>query len=281
MVWSGWDGTQWSLTNPDEGIVMMPGLRGWSMPPVNHYKDSYASVAGTRWRGYQVGEREVFWPIQIYSDAGSNDWIMRDSAFWRTMHPRRLGTWSVTQPDGSTRSLTLRFKDDGTQEFQIDPVQRGWGSYGITLAAEQPFWAGDLVVGSWTTGAGSNFFNTTGAPAFNISPGNSISNARINNPGDEASWPVWVLDGPFTSFGIMVGGKTIGATMTVGSGHQLVIDTDPVKRSALLDGADVMSQITQAGFAPLPDGMGVDLSLAMVGSGRITVKFTPLYYRAW
>lgn len=281
MSWTGWDGSTWSLVDPDQGTVMLPGVRGLSMPKLEHKKDVYASVHGSRWRSYQVEEREVFWPIQVYTDQGSQAWLERDAGFWRSLHPRRQGVWSVTQPDGSVRRLRLRFKDDGTQEFSVDPVMVGWATYGITLVAEQPFWEGELVTRQWAVGAGGDFFNTTGGPSFIISPSNTLATARISNPGDEPAWPTWILDGPFTSFGITVAGKTIGGTLSVGAGHQLVIETNPTIRSAKLDGVDVMGQLSQFGFYPLTDAADSALGLSLVGNGAVTCRFTPLHHRAW
>ena len=282
MVWNGWDGSIWSLTDPIHGSVMLPGVRGFSMPPVEHFKDDYASVAGSRWRGYRVGEREVFWPIQIYTDAGSQAWIERDRAFWNTMHPGKTGIWVVRQPNGNSRSLTLRFKDDGTQEFAVDPVMIGWTNYGITLTAEQPFWEGQPIRASFQTGAGSNFFGGSGAPPFNISPANTISTAKLDNPGNEPAWPTWTIVGPFSSFSLTVDGRTVASsTITASAGQSLVIESDPTKRSAKLNGVDVMGQITSTGFAPIPAGTNVNMSLALTGTGSINVSFIPLYHRAW
>lgn len=282
MTWAGADGSEWSLTDPSSGSVMLPGVRGWSMPPVTHYNDTYASVHGSRWRGYNVGEREVFWPIQIYSDISSQDWVTRDSKFWATMHPAHPGVWMVRQPDGTKRRLTLRFHDDGTQAFDTDPILSGWCSYGITFHAEQPFWEGDPIAKPFSSGTGGDFFGGTGGPPFVISPGNAIATAELTNPGDEPAWPVWVLDGPFTAFTLTVDGQSIASsTITATAGQQLVITTEPTQRSALLDGTDVMGSLSSYGFTALPDGGQVPLSLAYTGTGGITCQFTPLYHRAW
>lgn len=283
MSWTGWDGSTFSLVDPDQGTVMLPGVRGLSMPSLDHFADTYASVPGSRWRGYQVKEREVFWPIQLYTDAGSQAWLERDRAFWHSLHPRRTGLWQVTQPDGTTRSLRLRFKDDGTQQYDVDPSLSGWSNYGITLVASQPFWEGAPIVQQWASGAGSNFFGSTGGPAFVISPSNTLSTANITNPGDEAAWPTWILDGPFTDFSIQVAGKTVSGSVSVGAGHQLVIETNPTIRSAMVDGTtDVMAQLSQYGFYPLADNVDTPLGLSLSGgNGSITCRFTPLHHRAW
>ena len=279
MYWIAYDGLAWSLTNPTLGAVMLPGVRGLSMPPITQFTDTYASIPGSRWRGYNTEAREVFWPIQMYSNVGSQDWIDRDSAFWKGLHPRRVGTWVVRQPNGTERRLKLRFKDDGQQEFAMDPAIVGWTNYGITLTAEQPFWEGDPITIEFSnpTGGGE-FFGTSGLV---ISPGVSTANAFVVNDGDEPAWPTWIIDGPATAWSISLGGKSLSSTLAVPAGQQLVVDTHPQVHTALMGGVDRMADLSTRDFAYVPDGESSPLVMSLDGTGKITCKITPQYHRAW
>ena len=287
MKWIGWDGSEWVLSDETNGTVMMPGVRGLNMPPVIHHRAAHASVPGARWRGATVDVREAFWPIQIYSDNGSQDWIEKDRAFWRTMDPMQVGSWVVTQPDGTARTLRLRFIDDGQHSFEHDSAQDGWTNYGITLAAEQPFWEGEEIGGSWEAGAPEPFFGTSGGPAFTISPGNTFNQAKILNPGDVPAYVVWRVYGPLTGATVGVNGRNIEIPFTIASGQVLVIDTAPTAQVALQGSAtgtqtsDKTPNLGNIDFAPLPPGKTSTLSLSMSGTGRISATFNPLYYRAW
>lgn len=282
MTWTGWDGSVWSLTSAADGAVMLSGVRGLTMPPIVHYKSSYPSVAGARWRGLSVDEREAFWPIQIYHDASSEDWITRDRAFWRTMNPEKTGLWTVSQPSGERRTLRLRFKNDGQATFNTDPSLAGWSNYGITLNAEQPFWAGAQVNKTFDVGASVPFLGSVpGAAPFTISPSNTISTAVMDNPGDVDAYPVWEVSGPCTSAVVGVNGRNIVIPFFIAAGQSLIIDTKPTSQMAMLGGVDKTAALGDVDFAPLPAGVASDLSLSMTGTGTITVHLEPLYYRAW
>ncbi|MEW1813292.1 hypothetical protein AB0284_21625 [Pseudarthrobacter phenanthrenivorans] len=227
-------------------------------------------------------ERDVFWPLFLFNDRGSREWVEYDRAFWRTMHPERTGVWSVTHPDGAKRSLTVRFEEDTTPEFEFDPVFAGWATYGIRLTADDPFWAGGEVTRAWQSASSTPFFNGSAkAPSFNISSGSTLAKASLTNPGDVDAYVRWTAHGPFTSVTVGVGGATVVAPVTVAEGQTLVIDTDPSVQAAILDGTDVTAQLTTAEFGILPPGQQVPVSLALAGTGWIEAAFTPRYFRAW
>jgi hypothetical protein len=287
MKWIGWDGSEWSLTNPSDGTVMLPGVRGLNMPPIIHHRAAHASLPGARWRGNSVDVREIFWPIQVYTNLGSQDWIEKDRAFWTTMDPTRLGTWVVVQPDGTTRTLRLRFVDDGSQTFEHDPSTEGWSNYGITLAAEQPYWEGAPVFGLWQAGSQTPFFGGSGGPAFTISPSNTLASATITNPGDVETYVVWRIHGPVTSATVGINGRNITIPFSIPDGEVLEIDTRPSGQIAMQGPTagpltvDRTPSLGEIDFAPLPAREQSSMSLAMTGTGWVTATFTPLYYRAW
>lgn len=295
MTWTGWDGSVWSLTTTAEGSVMMAGVRGLSMPPVQHYLTTYASVDGARWRGNTIEPREVFWPIQIYHDAGSQAWVDRDRAFWRTMRPGKTGVWTVTHPNGEQRHLDCRFSDDSQQAFNLDPVAVGWNNYGINLVAHQPFWRGALMRSEWATAADSTpFFPTTTGGNFTISPSNTLDDATVTNPGDVDAFPVWEIYGPCITAHVGIYSNLIEIPFAVDAGKVLIIDTSPTAQTAILysytgtgparvlsDPLDKISELGPADFCPIPADATTDVDLIMDGTGSMAVEFTPHYLRAW
>jgi hypothetical protein len=204
-----------------------------------------------------------------------------DAAFWHTMHPDKAGVWSVTGPKG-VRSLTCVYDNDGGHSMDMMPTLRGWEKYGIYLAAEQPYWSGDPVRRTWAQSAPVDFFGGVNkAPIFHISSGSSLATAAMTNEGDVDAWPVWSITGPTTSVTVGVGGRTVTAPITIAEGSTLVIDSDPVKRSALLDGVNVYKQLSSWNFAPIPPGQNMELSLSMAGTGSVMAEITPRYFRSW
>jgi hypothetical protein len=284
MTWTGWDGSLWNLTRASEGVVMLPGLRGLTMPPVVHYTTAYPSVDGARWRGHAIDPREVFWPIQVFCDTTSQAWVARDRAFWKTMRPDKTGIWTVTQPSGEERTLTCRFDNDGDAAYSHDPVLQGWSNYGITMKANEPFWRGTPVKREWVAGAPVPFF-PTGSEGFSISSSRGLDNARMPNPGDVQAFPVWELAGPITGATVGLAGKTITVPFTIDSGDRLVIDTDPAVQTALLySGATVTDKTADLGtanFVAIPADDSTPITLAVSGAGKVTLTLTPLYLRAW
>lgn len=280
VSWEGADGSLWSL-DPESGVFLLPGVRGLTLPPMDQFTSRLSGGHGQRFRGWSAGPREVFWPLCIFEDTTDEGWLERDAAFWRSLRPDVAGTWTVTHPNGTSRSLKLRLTSDGDKAWDVAPGSRAWTDYGIYLVADQPFWEGQ-VVGSPVWGqdeAPVDFIPAEGAPDFYLSGASTVGNASLTNPGDVDAPLVWTVTGPTTSVSLTVGGDTIGVPFPVLDGQTLVIDTGaPV---ALLDGVDVTGQLDAAGFASLPARATTDLGIVMSGTGTVRAEFVPLHERAW
>ncbi|MGL5910662.1 MAG: hypothetical protein ACRCZP_11715 [Phycicoccus sp.] len=283
VTWTGIDGSVWSLLGGD-GVVLLPGVRGMGMPDVTRFTSESPSVDGARWRGRRVPEREVFWPLLLQDPGTDVDMMLRDRAWWAALHPAGTGLWEVVHPNGSRRRLRCRFAsaDDVSER---DPLRAGWWTFGVTLIAEDPFWAGDPVTRAWSPGAQTPFFGGTiggAGPPLHISPGGTIATAAVDNPGDEPAYPVWTVTGPTTSVSVGVDGHVVTLGSAIPAGQIRVVDTHP-SRLTVVDGAGVdrLSEATAVEFAAIPPGPGVVLSLAMTGSGQVAVEFTPRHHRAW
>lgn len=320
-AWSGlgmsWvaKGVEWALTDPRTGLFLLPGVRGLGSVTADRHFSSSPAAAGSRYSGTSVLDREVFWPVHIYSDAGSADWMLRDRAFWAGMDPLDTGVWTVTHPDGKHRSLELRFVSDGDHSAGNDPILRGWDTYGITLVAEQPYWVGDPVVNSFKAPPLPEPFFGTDGPVVNIASSYSVDNATMDNPGDVESYPRWYIDGetlvvggdPSASVGVgdlvvsvpfaIPAGEClviesdpgrIGATLYTISAEQMALDADQRKKPSerivgvdLLDPVDVTADLGEADFGAIPPGESVPLSLTVSGTGTVEALLPTLYRRPW
>jgi hypothetical protein len=283
-TFTGWDGQVWDLSDWSTAGVFLTsgGLRGLDLPGTTDYVDEYAGVDGQRSRGFKVNAREVFWPVLVWSDDSTDEWLERDAAFWESLEPGRVGTWTVTRPDGSSRSLRVRCVPEGDASFDTDPSSSGWMAYGIKLIADDPYWTSEPVPRDFTVETATNFTQTEDAAqdGFYVWGGSSLAEAQIVNPGRVAAWPVWTLVGPLTTPVVGVGGKTITCP-TVASGSTLVIDTSPWVRSALLNGVDATASLGAAEFAPIPAGGVQSLTVTATGSGTVRCSIVPRHYKAW
>lgn len=286
-TWQSWDGTLWDLSSGRSGVYLRPGLRGMSMPPIVRYTQKSPAVAGSLYRGSIVDEREVFWPLKLYQFSGSQDWLDHNRRFWRSLHPGRVGKWTVTQPSGEYRSLTCRLVDDGSftwgSDTDLDPEIAGFANYGINLVAEQPYWVGPDKSISWRPeGSPQPFFSPPGSTSvFSIGSSNAVFGARIENPGDVDAWPTWVVNGPFTSATVGVGAAVVTLPFVRTFGQSVTINTNPSIQTATDEtGADITALLGTVDFAPVPPADPAQLNVTMVGSGSVDVSISPQYYMA-
>jgi hypothetical protein len=302
LSWTGWDGSEWELTNPASGLFLRPGVRGLAMPGFERQSSSSPVVAGSRHRGTTVKDREVFWPLYLYSDEGSAAFVERDRAFWQSLDPDMEGTWAADLPDGSRRTLGLRLisADDNQSN---DPVRRGWANYGITLLADQPYWIGETVTKSWGADDVRSFYITSedraayGYPAeaiYYLSPGGSLGSATFTNDGDVPAYPVWTVIGATTAVSFGVDGKNIIVPFTIPAGYAVQLDTDPVNGQVLWYGQwDAVAKVIKSpvdrtaeldpasAFAAIPRGQDRPLTISMTGAGVVIAEVRNKYRRAW
>lgn len=283
--WEGWDGSNWSLSDEQSGLVMMRGARGFGGITIENHRDEHASLAGSRWRDFRALNREFFLPLHVYSDGSSDDWVKHNRAFLRTMRAGKQGWIHIIHPDGHHRRIQARY-DKGLEEaFEMDPAFYGWATYGIYLTAEQPYWErANPVRGIWRAPDPRYFFGggsePTDAPPFGISEEQNVTTATITNPGDVEAWPTWIYRGPATSATVGVDGRTVDIPIALLEGESITINMDPQVQAALREnGNDVTSQLGSFEFAPIPEGASVPLDIQLIGAGggSIEILLTPLY----
>lgn len=283
-TWTGWDGSEWDLTDPSGGVAFTAdGLEGLGMPDITNYTHDSPVVHGVSWDGWLATGRKVFWPVAVFSGSvtdsvpSSQAWIRRNRAFWKTFRPGKVGTWTVELPSGEKFSLKLRFGGSPDPGFSHDPAQKGWAVYGIELFPEQPFWEAPAVVESWGAEEKVPFLGPDGAaPPFFPSPAATLSTAKVTNPGDVETFIQWTITGPTETVTVGIGSARTVVPFPVPDGSKLVIDTNPRNLIAELDGVDVMERLSEFNYSPLPPGEGIALSLSRSGPGAVEARFTPL-----
>lgn len=310
MTWTA-KGVTWPLTDRSTGVFLRPGVRGLGTISTERHFSTSPAVPGSRYEGTSVEDREVFWPLRIYSNQGSTEWMLRDRAFWQGMDPEDTGIWEITHPDGAKRSLRLRFVDDGNHARTKNPLRNGWDNYNITLVAEQPYWVGEPEVQAFKAPPPPEpFFEPTGPHLLNLISGYSVEDAAIDNLGDVESYARWFIDGEVTYAEVGVGGVVVVVPFTTPAGKCLVIESDPAlvlgaiqydispeqlaldpkdrkKPSARIIGVDLINPVDkttalgEVDFAPIPAGRQVPLSLALTGSGVVECLLPSLYRRPW
>lgn len=290
MTWTGWDGSVWPLTEygGDAGVLVTNGgMRGWGMPEVEVFSSRSVGVHGQQGRGgYYTSPRSVFWPLWMWHDGSTGDWLDLDRRFWATMMPGRYGTWTTESSDGTVRTLVCRW-DSTDDTFEVDPALDGWTLYGVKLIADDPFWRGPAVEHTYMAPSGDNFYG--GGPGnqhgyaypFVLAPSNTVDRAVIENPGDLEAWPVWTVTGPTVSVTLGIAGRTVSVPFALAAGQQLVIDTSPMVQSAMIGATSRTRDLGSANFAPIPPGSSVPLSIVMDGSGSVACRIVPRYLRAW
>jgi hypothetical protein len=258
-------------------------------------------VAGSRHRGSATKDREVFWPLYLYSDNGSAEFMARDRAFWRSLDTDEQGIWTASLPDGSKRTLKLRLisaEDNQTN----DPVVRGWAKYAITLLADQPYWLGEPVKKSWSQGDLRNYYITEAdRTAFGyppdvihyLSPGGTIDKAVFSNPGDVPAYPKWTAIGATTAVSFGVGDRSVIVPFEIPEGYAVQIDTDPVDgrilwygqwdttTKTIIDPVDRTAELDPASaFVAIPAGQDRELAITMTGTGTVIAEVQARYWRA-
>ncbi|MCO4256515.1 hypothetical protein [Pseudarthrobacter cellobiosi] len=298
MTWTGHDGTVWDLTDPNGGVCLLrDGVEGLHHPKFTQWVRKGPAVPGQVFTGAIAEERNVVLPLAVFEDASSKAWIEHDRRFWKSMHPRRQGTLTVSPGGtGAKRSIKLRYIPED-HAYDTDPATRRWAAYVALLVADQPFWTGTTVRAAWGAGGAQEFYETVGPQLVNIMTGHTMANAAVSNDGDEDAWPVWTVIGPSTAAHAGVGADVVEVPFVVAAGKAVVIDTDPRVRTALecdytpatgntpalfTNPVDRTADLTGAvNWARIPAGQTSPVNISITGGGAMLVELTPLYWRAW
>jgi hypothetical protein len=276
----------WQLTDgEDAGIILMRGVRGLGTPQHTSFEEEYASADGAYHFGDRTSPREVFLPVYLFHDGSSQEWVERDSLFWKTLRRGAYSRLYVQLPDGAIRSLRVRYTGGGDEAFEMDPAFFGWAKYGIYMKAPQPFWEGGEVEKEWAPSDSDPMFGSESTAPYLSTSYPTLASATISNPGDMPCSPRVTYTGPIPAGAeVTLGGKTIPIPFEIPDGSILVVDHAPGEQSAVMNGTvDVTEDLGSFDFTEIEPGQSIPVGIELpVGSeGAIAVSITPLYERAW
>ncbi len=297
VKWIGWDGSEWNLQTGDV-VMTKGGVVGLGHPDLEIFYQNTALSDGQRYMGYRAKPRTVLLPVLIGQSLNEEAWIATDNAWWRTMRPDKPGTLIVTAPNGTSRSIKLRFVDDGGMLFDHDPTADRLMPAVLNMVADDPWWVGTTFSRKFSAGdAPTDFFGGGTAPDFHISAASTLGSVQIENPGDVDAWGVFYIEGPATSFMVKIDGQPISSTEPVAANSQLQIETAPNRQVAyLVVGGEVNGEtgfryggvrsnatrlLAEVNFAPIPADDGAVLDIALTGTGSVTLRADPRFFRAW
>lgn len=286
MTIAALDGSNaWEITNPSLGVFLRrDGLRGLGMPKVSHMTTESPALPGASHDDLNYKPRDIFWPMQIFHDGTSAEWIERDSQFWDALDPAQEVRWTVYTLDGKSRWIDCRLDNDGDWAPEVDPTYFGWADYGIRMTANSPFWKGDPIRQSWRTTAPVDFY--ADAPGvIAISSSRSLANARITNPGKVIAYPKWTIRGPIDGATVGVNGHVLEVPIALAEGEYIVLDTNPDELTVTdHTGADRYSEAGELDWLGwVPPRVSTELALTLDGDagGKVELEIIPQYLRAW
>jgi hypothetical protein len=282
LTWTGADGSVWNLTDPRSPVFLTEGeIVGLDVGPADRFVSNAPGVAGSRHRGSRTLERPVVFTVHVWSDAGPQAWTQLDAAFRRSLSRNVPGVLAVKQPwSNEVRTLECRFVDR-TGSNPTNPTQSGWDTYELRLVANDPYWRGKPIVRPFQAGTAVPFIPPGGGPPFTISEGSLLASASIPNPGDVIGWAEWTVEGATTGVTVGIGDQLVGIPAALDAGDVVVVDTDPRRQSATLNGVRVRGFLSPHDFAPIPAGATVPLAVSIVGTGKVSVRLVPRYEAAW
>lgn len=281
MQWVGADGSTWDLTGPGTTVELLAGARGHDEPaPFTEWASTAPAVPGVRHRGSRVEAAEPLWPVLV----SATSWdTLRDTlqAWWASLHPDNPGMWTVTQPDGTRRTLMCCLRRVEVVH-EVDPLKTGRARFDIYLRADEGLWAGDPVLSPlWRVPDPVPFVDTgTGAPPFHISRAQTTASASMTNPGDVEAWPRFTITGPTTDTTTMtVAGQDV-AFPAVADGDVVSIDYDPRRQTATnAAGDDVTPDLAAHEFRPIAPRATVPVGIDITGTGSVRASIVPRFWR--
>lgn len=316
VTWTGWDGTEWDLTDPRGGVFLtQDSVVGLDKTEETPWVSPTPALPGQFYRGFHAEPNEVVLPVYVYSDVSSAEWLERDRLFWRSLRSGKTGTLRVYAPDGSGHRSLRAVYSSMERGMDRDPVHFGWRRYGISLTAHQPpYWLGEVVYRTFVNRAPEKFFAADHSPApadptalLFVSSGSTAASAQIKNSGDTEVGPVYVLNGPIDSGALVgVGDDVTTYDAAISSGRSVVVDMRPatsgVREIATPSGVDVGSdewmalidgsvatgtdrytsiQTDSVLGAVVAEEAVVPLNINFTGQGSVNVAIQPQYERAY
>ncbi|QGZ53408.1 phage tail family protein (plasmid) [Streptomyces sp. QHH-9511] len=268
----------------DKGWVLQPGAKGLDMPVFQFSQDESPGIDGYAIRQVRATGKEIALPIAFWADDSRAAYLSRRRTLIRSLNPKRgLGTLTVTQSDGTARTISACYSAGLEGDESRDAAGARWCTGVLTFACPSPFWLGATLTTEWRTEVSSTFF-----PLLPLAVGNSqvLGAATVDNDGDDDAHPVWTITGPATAVSLtnLTTGEVLVLTHTLTLGDTVVLDTRERQQTALKNGATNLwgALSDSSAMWALQPGIN-DLSLTVTGSTsatRVRMSYQPRYLAA-
>ncbi|CAK7288537.1 phage distal tail protein [Streptomyces misionensis] len=277
-------GTVTAFSDWANGWVLQPGAKGLDMPTYAFTQDESPGIDGYAIRQVRAGGKEISLPVAFWADDSRAAYLQRRRALIRSLNPKRgLGTLTVTQADGTARTIGACYSAGLEGDESLDASGARWCICALTFDCPSPFWLGAEVTTEWRAAVAGSFF-----PVLPLVVGNSqvLGSVTVDNDGDDIAYPVWTVTGPATAISLtnVTTGEVLVINHTITVGDTVVIDTRQRQQTALLNGStNLWGDLTDASTMwALQPGIN-DLTLTVSGSTsstRVRMTYQPRYLAA-
>ncbi|WP_416476927.1 phage distal tail protein [Streptomyces sp. LKA04] len=265
----------------ERGWLLQPGAKGLDMPEYQVATDESPGIDGYEVRDIRAQGKTITLPIAFWANDSRQAYKARRRALINSINPKRgVGTLTLTEPDGATRSIGAYYTGGLEGDESLDAAGERWCINALTFGVPSPYWVGAEVSHSFSAGSDDEFF-----PILPVQVGDSqvLGEVTVDNVGDDVAYPVWTIKGPATAITLTneSTGQELALARTITGTDTIVIDTRERRQTALLNGTtNVWPDLSDASeLWPLQEG-GNDLNLVVDGSTsatRVTLTYQPRY----
>lgn len=251
-----------TITFDNQTYVLATGLRGFGIPNPLLRIDKSASDGGV-FRFSKRDIRELDLPVVVlaYSEADvevnlrrlAN--ILRGKVTIRASYTTGEAYELVTYFNGGAETV---FGEDGNKQLC---------RWTITLQAPQPFWTSvtpQTFSVSATTGTRGLLGTSSGfatLSALRVKSSQTLGTVALENVGDVATPPTWVITGPAASVSVSLNGTSFSYTSSIAAGEVITINTE-------------LGTVTDASGVNKYAGLGTAPKFFLIPSGKSTVSIT-------
>ncbi|MHC3450756.1 phage distal tail protein [Streptomyces prasinus] len=282
-------GTTTVFSDWENGWLLQPGAKGLDMPEYAYATDESPGIDGYELRDVRAQGKEIILPIAFWAHDSRAAYKERRRRLINSLNPKRgVGTLTLTEPDGATRSIGAYYTGGLEGDESLDAAGERWCINALTFGVPSPYWIGGEVAHSWKAGSDAAFF-----PVLPLQVGDSqvLGEVTVTNPGDDVAYPVWTITGPATSITLtntlpndpITGApvvRTLALTRTITGTDTVTIDTRERRQTALLNGsANLWPDLGDSELWPLEEGEN-RLNLVVAGSTALTsvaMTYQPRY----
>lgn len=272
------------LSDWENGWLLQPGAKGLDMPGYQILQDESPGIDGYVVRDVRAQGKDIILPLAFWANDSRTAYQARRRAFIKSLNPKRgVGTLTLTEPDGATRSIGAYYQSGMEGDESLDAAGERWCINAITFGCPSPYWIGEDVTVEWKAGASGTFL-----PVLPLTVGDSqtLGAVTVDNDGDDVAYPLWTITGPATNISLTntTSGGTLVLPKTLTSSDTVVIDTRERRQTALLNGTTNLwpDLSTASTLWPLQPGIN-NLTLTVTASGaatRVRMTYQPRYLAA-